>query len=155
LDCSKRKIIKVNDFKYLFGDWQQLNDAQLIVDDVFEVTCKKNGRVYYDNLFAQIVNKLSKPLSEKVVSNENNKSNASTNVNKCKPLNVILISYDSVSRSSWFNRVPKATKYALENMKFELLHGYNIVGDGTPGLLKHYLIITFVKAVYFYVFYTF
>ena len=138
LDCAKRKIIKVNDFKYLFGDWQRLDEAQLVTDEVFEVTCKKNGRVYYDNLFVQIVNKLSKPLlqmpkEEKLEINSENISNASNNVNKCKPLNVILISYDSVSRPSWFNRVPKATKYALESMKFELLHGYNIVGDGTPG----------------------
>ena len=35
-------------------------------------------------------------------------------------MNVILISYDSVSRSAWFNRLPKSTKYALETMNFEL-----------------------------------
>lgn len=123
-ECQKRKIIRINDFKYIFGEWIQLNDGQLITDEVFEVVCKRNGRPHYDNLFVQIVNKLN-----------NSVLNVPKTSNKCKPMNVILISYDSVSRPSWFKRAPKATSFALDTMKFELLSGYNIVGDGTPAAL--------------------
>jgi hypothetical protein len=47
----------------------------------------------------------------------------------------MLISYDSVSRSSWLERLPKTNKLIFRKMKFELLKGYNIVGDGTPAAL--------------------
>lgn len=46
---------------------------------------------------------------------------------------VLLIVIDSVSRSSWLQRLPKTSKFIFETMKFELLKGYNIIGDGTPG----------------------
>jgi hypothetical protein len=52
---------------------------------------------------------------------------------ECKPLDIILLSYDSVSRSSWLQRLEKTNKFIFETMKFELLKGYNIIGDGTPG----------------------
>lgn len=133
--CEKRQIIKINDFKYAFGEWNRLDDGQIVHDDVFEVVCKKNGRVNYDNLFVQIVNKLNGSLllnEETSLLSENIMS--LSRAKKCKPLNVILLSYDSISRSSWFKRAPKSAKYALETMKFELLSGYNIIGDGTPGM---------------------
>ena len=96
--------------------------------------CRKGSRAHYDNLFVQIVNKLNSSLLVKETrTNDLKLSLNNDNKKKCKPMNVMLISYDSVSRSSWFKRIPKATKYALETMKFELLTGYNIVGDGTPG----------------------
>ncbi len=47
----------------------------------------------------------------------------------------MLISYDSVSRSSWLKRLPKTNKFIFDKMKFDLLNGYNIVGDGTPAAL--------------------
>ncbi len=125
--CFRRTIIRVDDFKYLFGNWSKLNHGERIDDEVFEVVCKKFDKIIYDNLFVQILNKLNKNQEEKKITNNNNE--------KCKKMNVILISYDSVSRSAWFNRLPKSTKYALETMNFELLNGYNIVGDGTPAAL--------------------
>ena len=54
----------------------------------------------------------------------------------CTPLSIILISYDSVSRISWLQRLPKTNKFMFEKMQFDLLEGYNIVGDGTPGKVK-------------------
>ena len=55
---------------------------------------------------------------------------------KCKPLSVMLISFDSVSRVSWLTRLPKTNKFIFDKMKFDLLEGYNIIGDGTPGKLS-------------------
>lgn len=134
--CQYRSVIRVDDTKYLFGKWQALlKDGQLILDEVFEVVCKRvnstSKRADFDNLYVQLVNKL----------NNKTKQTESTNNDSCKPLNIILLSYDSVSRSSWFKRVPKSTQYALDEMNFQLLNGYNIVGDGTPGLLSLFLFI--------------
>jgi hypothetical protein len=105
-----------------------LNDGQKVLDDVFEVVCKKKDsstkKIEFENIYVQIVNKLNSTSTKPLLVNQNS----------CNPLNIILLSYDSVSRSSWFKRVPKSTKYALDVMNFQLLTGYNIVGDGTPGL---------------------
>jgi hypothetical protein len=59
----------------------------------------------------------------------------SRSMKKCKPLNIMLISYDSVSRVSWTKRLNKTNKFIFDTMHFELLKGYNIIGDGTPGWL--------------------
>ena len=59
---------------------------------MFEVVCRENGslRVKFDNLYVQLVSVLnSSP-------NNTNIKNASNEKNKnCKPLNIMLISYDS------------------------------------------------------------
>ena len=124
-ECKYRPIYRVDDNKYTLGQWYVLSDGQSIQDDVFEVICRENEsfkRIKFDSLYVQLVQK-NDSISTKI--NNNN--------NKCKPLDVMLISYDSVSRSSWLKRVPKSTKYAIDVMKFQMLSGYNIVGDGTPG----------------------
>lgn len=112
------------------GAWSPLKHELLILDEVFEVSCRKRKQSIndfenrYDNVFAQIVSKLdSSKLQEPSIDS------------KCKPMNVILLSYDSVSRASWLNILRKTNKFIFETMKFELLNGYNIIGDGTPGLL--------------------
>ena len=113
------------------SDWSKLVDNHLINDEVIEVSCKKNenSNPEYENLFAQIVNK-------HVNSNKRNHSNS-----KCRPLDILLLSYDSVSRSSWLQRLPQTNEFIFETMKFKLLNGYNIVGDGTPGLIISWIYI--------------
>ena len=54
---------------------------------------------------------------------------------QCKPLNIILLSYDSISRVSWFKRLPRTTDYILNEMKFSMLYGQSILGDGTPACM--------------------
>ncbi len=101
----------------------------MIKDEVIEVSCKKNknSNPEFENVFAQIVNKLKRI--------KKNNSNPNPNSNKkCRPLDIILLSYDSVSRTSWLKRLPQTNEFIFEKMKFKLLNGYNIVGDGTPGL---------------------
>ncbi len=66
---------------------------------------------------------------------KNKKNKIKSYFQKCQPLNIMLISYDSVSRSSWLNRLNKTNHFIFDKMKFELLNGYNIVGDGTPAAL--------------------
>lgn len=131
-DCQYRSIIRIDDTKYKFGKWYAINEGQLILEEVFEVACKRIGsikKIEFDNLYIQLVNKLNV-----------SRLNAPTDqAGVCKPVNVILLSYDSVSRSSWIKRVPKSTQYALDIMKFEMLKGYNI-GKLDFFFLKKFLI---------------
>jgi hypothetical protein len=106
-----------------------LNDQQLISDEVFEIKCynfAKKRILTYQNLFVQFKNKYKQSIK---VDKKNDE------IPQCKPLNIMLISYDSVSRSSWLKRLPKTNKFIFDKMKFDLLNGYNIVGDGTPAAL--------------------
>ena len=122
-------LFRKDDFTYTATNFTLLNDQQVISDEVFEIKCynfAKKRILTYQNLFVQFKNKYKKSIKIK-------KNNDETS--QCKPLNIMLISYDSVSRSSWLKRLPKTNKFIFDKMKFDLLNGYNIVGDGTPAAL--------------------
>ena len=127
-ECFYREILRIDDFKTKLGENKPLMDGQKILHEVFEVTCnEKNTRSKFNSVFAQIVSKLN--AGNTSVKDE---SLHKSDKNNCTPLNVMLISYDSVSRVSWVKRLPLTYKYITEAKNFEILNGYNIVGDGTP-----------------------
>jgi hypothetical protein len=136
-NCFYRLIHRINDAKIYKENWRPLSDATPIPDEVFEVKCVRHGsnnQIDYHNLFVQFMSK--KNLL-------NGRNLISRSLKKCKPLNIMLISYDSVSRVSWKKRLNKTNKFIFDIMKFELLEGYNIIGDGTPGKLT-ILFINFI-----------
>ena len=95
----------------------------------FQVLCKGkffNRQMVFNHLYAQIVPKIN----AQVDYTELNK-----NTMCAKPLNIILLSYDSLSRVSWFKRLPKTTNYIIKEMQFNILHGQSILGDGTPACM--------------------
>ena len=49
-----------------------------------------------------------------------------------KKLNVVVITFDSVSRLAWLRALPKTHKYFVQKMGGVVLEGYNIRGAGTP-----------------------
>ncbi|XP_028161246.1 uncharacterized protein LOC114353432 isoform X2 [Ostrinia furnacalis] len=51
------------------------------------------------------------------------------------PISVLIFGYDSLSKNGFIRRMPKTHKYIVEQMEATILHGYNIVGDGTPAAL--------------------
>jgi len=126
LECSYREIMRIDDFHTKPGESKPLKDGQKIIFEVFEVICNENKRLKFSSVFAQIVSKLNQNV------NATNENLHKPNENNCTPLDVMLISYDSVSRISWIKRLPLTYKFTKETMNFEILNGYNIVGDGTP-----------------------
>ncbi len=131
--CQYRKIIHVDDFRFDFGQFVDLIDGQSIQDEVIEVKCEaeiKNQKriILFENLYAQII-------INKVPKNELKLDHDTDQENDCTPLNIMLLSYDSVSRVSWIKRLPKTYAYLTQIMGSEILTGYNIVGDGTPAAL--------------------
>ncbi|RNA44170.1 DUF229 domain containing, partial [Brachionus plicatilis] len=125
-ECSYRNINRNDDFDLVYSKYVKLKESQKIDHQVIEVNClqkDKKKQVLYNNLHVQIVNRIH--LRQKVQANND----------KCKPLNILLLSYDSISRVSWFKRLPQTTEYLINQMNTTVLYGHNIIGDGTPACM--------------------
>ncbi|RNA06108.1 hypothetical protein BpHYR1_016636 [Brachionus plicatilis] len=127
--CKYRRVERIDDFKVNLGSFNELKDGDIVRDDVFEVECdgknKSNGnQVKFDNLYVQVVN-----------NNPKDKFNIGKDSSGCFPYNVMLLSYDSVSRVSFVKRLTKTFDFIKNTENFFILTGYNIVGDGTPQAL--------------------
>lgn len=125
-ECNYRNISRTDDFNLIYSSYIKLDHIQKINHDVIEVNCFKKDKkrqILYNNLHVQILNRID--LREKI----------KTNSDQCKPMNILLLSYDSISRVSWFRRLPKTTKYLIDKMKTTVLYGHNIIGDGTPACM--------------------
>lgn len=127
--CKYRKISRVDDFQVLHGEFKDLLEGDKILDDVFEVECngsKKNDKGMilkkFENLYVQVVDIEIEKKTLETISDKNG----------CFPYDVMLISYDSVSRVSFINRLKKTFEFINQSYNFFILNGYNIVGDGTP-----------------------
>jgi len=130
IKCKYKIIERINDHLNNQSAYFNLQDNQLILNETIEVYCTAlngylNLKKKYKNLHVQIVSKLT----------PNNNNNNKANTDQCKPMNIILLSYDSLSRVSWFKRIPKTTEYILNKMNFKLLYGHSILGDGTPACM--------------------
>lgn len=117
LFCKYRSIHRVDDHNNYYSKYMNLKDNQLILDEVIEVGCVAlsgflNTKLKFTNLYVQIVSKLKHEQSKTAQQNH-----------VCKPMNIILLSYDSLSRVSWFKRLPKTTEYILNKMNFKLMYG--------------------------------
>lgn len=136
-ECEYRNITRpIDDFNLAYSNYSMLNDGQLIESEVIEVKCKTETQTF-DNIYVQIVNK------SKEIENRNRKEgfsdsteSSSSSSSSCKPLNILLLSYDSMSRVSWFKRLPRTTEFLLDKSnEFNLMDGFSILGDGTPACM--------------------
>ncbi|MCL4129800.1 UNVERIFIED_CONTAM: hypothetical protein GTU68_007422, partial [Idotea baltica] len=50
-------------------------------------------------------------------------------------LNVLMLGFDSLSQISFMRTLPKTFRFLTQELKTNVLQGYNIVGDGTPQAL--------------------
>lgn len=125
--CRYRSVTRPgDDFKLSRSDYAPLKDGQSISSEVIEVSCNCNSsnEQRFEVVLAQIIDKSNDFKWEEKRDNS-----------KCRPLNILLLSYDSMSRVSWFKRLPQTTAFLLDEMNFDLLYGFNIVGDGTPACM--------------------
>lgn len=128
LKCQYRAVWRENDFKLLYSQMLPLEDKQLVEHDVIEVTCIGllfNKKMTFNHVYAQIVPKINSKIDFNYLN-----SHRDTN-----PLNIILLSYDSLSRVSWFKRLPRTTEFLIKEMKFNIFYGQSILGDGTPACM--------------------
>ena len=125
--CKYRNVTRLDDFNLNYSPFSMLINEQSIQSEVIEVFCiaiNFGSKVQYNNLHVQIV---ARPVEVKNDQIEDN--------SKCLPLNIILLSYDSISRVSWFKRLSQTTKFLVNEMKFQILYGQGILGDGTPACM--------------------
>lgn len=138
--CKYRNITRpVDDFNLSYSENVDLHDGQRITSEVIEVTCKSGAQIF-NNIYVQIVDK-----SEEIdrrnrlegFRSESESEKKSSSSSSCRrPLNILLLSYDSMSRVSWFRRLPLTTQFVLNKSNdFTLLYGFNILGDGTPACM--------------------
>lgn len=141
-ECKYRTITRpVDDFNLSYSENIDLHDGQRITSEVIEVTCKSGAQIF-NNIYVQIVGK-----SEEIdrrnrlegfgTESGSEKNSSSSSSSSCRrPLNILLLSYDSMSRVSWFRRLPLTTQFVLNKSNdFTLLYGFNILGDGTPACM--------------------
>lgn len=126
LNCSYKYIYLINDTHNFYSIPNTLIDGTIILDDLIEVHCvawsmQFNLMKSYRNIHAQIIDKIQ----------PNNQLNFKSPINGCKHLNILLLTFDSLSRVSWTLRMPKTTSYLLNTLKATILKGHTIVGDGT------------------------
>lgn len=125
--CKYRQIVQNSKTDKSDNEiWNLLFDGQKILHDVIEVKCKRNlhSPFEHQNIFYQIANKLN---------GSHFKRTANSN---CRPLDVILLSYESVSKIAWLKRLPKTSQLMFEIMKFKLLHGYSVTERKSTSLNK-------------------
>ena len=51
------------------------------------------------------------------------------------PVNVLIWGFDSLSRNTFIRKLPRTFAFLRDKLNTTVLHGYNIVGDGTPQAL--------------------
>lgn len=50
-------------------------------------------------------------------------------------INVLMYGFDSLSKNAFIRKLPKTYDFLTQQLKGDVLQGYNIVGDGTPQAL--------------------
>lgn len=148
IDCTYRPVERVDDFEVKFGATLRLFEGTRLSDEVFEVECsgvnkKSKETENFKNLYVQIVSRLDERPDGQWPDPHR------PDENMCRPMNVMLLSYDSVSKLSWLNRLFKTNRFIENEMKFDILNGYNILGDGTPaGIIGRFYHPYYIDALY-------
>ncbi|XP_054724869.1 uncharacterized protein LOC129235195 isoform X2 [Uloborus diversus] len=93
--------------------------------DFFHVNCEAKNKKKWKNLMCGVVRNQTAVARAKSLKP----------LDGAMKLNVLMFGLDSMSRLHWMRKLPKTTKYLVENLKASVLKGYNIVGDGTPQAL--------------------
>jgi hypothetical protein len=125
ISCKYRNLTRTNDFDIIYSLYALLTDNQPILAEVIEVIClADNNSLKYDALHVQIVDRFLDPKFKA-------KYERLKAPKTCQPMNIVLLSYDSLSRVSWFKRLPKTTRFILEEKGFKIMYGQSILGDGT------------------------
>ena len=132
ITCEIREVTRIDDFNLKFGNYLEINENDLIKFETFEARCsaidsKNNAKLGYTNTYMNVMNKIG----------ETNIKEMNKNLDRpnCRRMNILLFSYDSVSRVCWLKRLKKSSEFMFNVMKFQLIKGFNIIGEGTPACI--------------------
>ncbi len=125
MKCKYRNISRVDDFNLTYSEYDYIEENEYLYHDLVEIFCldrQKNGT--NKMLYYQVIPKKVRKKEARVLTGT-----------PCKPLNILSICFDSVSSVSWILRLNKSNDYLLNKMGFQVMNGFNIIGDGTPASL--------------------
>ena len=125
IKCKYSNITRIDDFNYVYSKYSMLKDGQRILNENIHVVCLSQFQVY-SNIHTQIFDRLDEFKENGRYLEEDKKFDE-----KCEPMNILIIVYDSISRVHWLKHMPKLTRTILEELNFEILYGQTIIGDGT------------------------
>ncbi|KAF7997895.1 hypothetical protein HCN44_009293 [Aphidius gifuensis] len=125
--CAFREIIRVDEYVNKLTEAETSSDTYILkYSDFADVQCEaENSGTKWHSVLAgvQFNPEVQKTSSWKNVPNDGLK------------LNVLMFGFDSLSRNTFIRKLPKTYDYLKENLKSQILEGYNIIGDGTPQAL--------------------
>uniref|UniRef100_A0A1I8BSW1 DUF229 domain-containing protein n=1 Tax=Meloidogyne hapla TaxID=6305 RepID=A0A1I8BSW1_MELHA len=118
INCNWAFYNRKTDSELIWTEEENISfGAKIEKGDYLKISCMA-GSKQWSNPFMVVVPKKKKKLKQ----TENDSS---------KPINVYILSFDSLSQMSFRRNLPKTVEF-LEKNDFAVFNGYNIVGDGTP-----------------------
>ena len=100
---------------YKLGEYREIKEPILVIDEFIKVKCLINSSNVYEYVHAVIIDK--KPAKE--------------SENKDDKLNVVILVFDAVSRSSFKRSLPGTLKYLQSFDNFFMFRKHNVVGSNT------------------------
>jgi hypothetical protein len=123
--CEFTDIIRDNDFRNKNGKITVSKDAYILKEsDYVRVRCWTENKESWYGTLAGIRQQESQRYGRISWNGKNNQY-----------LNVLMFGFDSLSKNAFIRKLPKSYKYLTEQLKGDVLQGYNIIGDGTPQAL--------------------
>lgn len=120
VSCEFADVIRKDDYSFEIGAGVRSTSRYFLRDsDVVRVSCSSSDGSKWAGMVIGI-RKSSKIIKRKRQVND---------------LNVLMLGFDSLSRNAFMRKLPKSYEYLKNNLKADVLEGYNIIGDGTPQAL--------------------
>lgn len=120
ITCEFNDIIRDGDNSYQYGDTvKSTNKYMLQKSDFVRIKCKASDGSHWHG-FGVGVRK-----DAEIVKRHRS----------FEAINVLMFGFDSMSRNAFIRKMPKAYNYLTNELKADVLKGYNIIGDGTPQAL--------------------
>ncbi|CAG0894699.1 unnamed protein product [Darwinula stevensoni] len=126
ITCKAKELLRVtDDLNKLAEAVEFMQSYKLMQSDFAEITCLAKDGTKWKSIVAGIQ---KQDIKKEKIGWQYASSDG-------LPLNVLIWGYDSLSRNTFIRKLPLAYKYLTETLEAIVLHGYNIVGDGTPQAL--------------------
>ncbi|VVD00668.1 unnamed protein product [Leptidea sinapis] len=126
--CTYNDILYVNDFKFTIGPpvmVRGINTYMLSKSDHVKISCKG---LHENSILPSIWHGFGAGYRNTVIPKNPPPGRENT-------FNILLFGFDSTSRNGFIRRMPKSYKVLTEELGATVLHGYNVLGDGTPAAL--------------------
>ncbi|XP_026317967.1 uncharacterized protein LOC113228796, partial [Hyposmocoma kahamanoa] len=135
--CLYQDVIYINDYLNSYSSPVLIKGGEiynLTVSDHVKISCARKDSVYNKDL-----GRLYPSWTSTAAGVRSEVPLIKPKANREDAINVIVIGFDSISRNMFLRKAPKSYNYLTHDLNAVVMHGYNIVGDGTPEALFPFL----------------